>query len=279
MIKKILSSVREYKKDTILTPIYVTVESFFEILIPTLMAYLIDYGISKKNMPNVLWLGLILVISAMCSLLVGTLAGRSAAIASSGFAKNLRHDMFYNVQKFSFSNIDKFSTGSIITRLTTDITNVQMAYQMLIRLGIRAPIMIIFSLIFSFRISVQISMIFLATIPVLGIGLLFIMWHVHPIFVRVFNTYDRLNNVVQENLLGIRVVKSYTREDHEEKKFGGISQANLQRLCQSGKKACLQHAADAVVPLRQHDPAFLVRRESKSSQAATIRRSALRPVT
>lgn len=225
MIKKILSSVREYKKDTILTPIYVIFESFFEILIPTLMAYLIDYGISKKSMPNVLWIGLILVVSALCSLFVGTRAGFSAARASSGFAKNLRHDMFYNVQKFSFSNIDKFSTGSIITRLTTDITNVQMAYQMLIRLGIRAPIMIVFSLIFSFRISVQISMVFLATIPVLGIGLFFIMGHVHPIFVRVFNTYDRLNNVVQENLLGIRVVKSYTREDHEEKKFGGISQA------------------------------------------------------
>lgn len=225
MIKKILASVREYKKDTILTPIYVIIESFFEIMIPTLMAYLIDYGISQKSMPHVLWIGLILVISAMCSLLVGTLAGTSAAKASSGFAKNLRHDMFYNVQKFSFSNIDRFSTGSLITRLTTDVTNVQMAYQQLIRLGIRAPIMIIFSLIFSFRIDAKMSLIFLAVMPVLGVGLFFISYHVHPIFVRVFKTYDRLNNVVQENLLGIRVVKSYIREDHEEKKFEGISQA------------------------------------------------------
>ncbi len=236
MIKKILSSVREYKRDTILTPVYVIFESFLEILIPTLMAYLIDYGISKKNMTNVLWIGLALFISAIISLLVGALAGRSAAIASSGFAKNLRHDMFCNVQKFSFSNIDKFSTGSIITRLTTDVTNVQNAYQMLIRLGIRAPIMIIFALIFSFRINAHLSLIFLVTIPVLGFGLWLIMSHVHPIFVRVFNTYDRLNNVVQENLLGIRVVKSYIREDHEDQKFAGISQRIFQDFSKAEKR-------------------------------------------
>ncbi len=225
MIKKLLSSVRDYKKDTILTPVYVTFESLLEIVIPTLMAYLIDYGIDKKNMSYVMMMGLALFLSAMFSLIVGALAGRSAAVASSGFAKNLRHDMFYSVQKFSFSNIDKFSTGSIITRLTTDITNVQMAFQMIIRLGIRAPLMIIFSLIFSFRISARMSLIFLAVIPVLFTGLIMIAWHVHPIFVRVFNTYDRLNNVVQENLLGIRVVKSYNRESHEEEKFAGISQS------------------------------------------------------
>jgi len=236
MIKKILSSVREYKKDTILTPVYVIFESFLEILIPTLMAYLIDYGISKKNMTNVLWIGLALFFSAIISLLVGALAGRSAAIASSGFAKNLRHDMFCNVQKFSFSNIDKFSTGSIITRLTTDVTNVQNAYQMLIRLGIRAPIMIIFALIFSFRINAHLSLIFLVTIPVLGFGLWLIMSHVHPIFVRVFNTYDRLNNVVQENLLGIRVVKSYIREDHEDQKFAGISKTIFQDFSKAEKR-------------------------------------------
>ncbi|WP_332237227.1 ABC transporter ATP-binding protein [Sporolactobacillus sp. KGMB 08714] len=236
MIKKLLSSIREYKKDTILTPVYVTFEAFFEIVIPTLMAYLIDYGIIKKNMSNVLWIGLALVITAMISLLVGALAGRSAATASSGYAKNLRRDMFYNVQKFSFSNIDKFSTGSIITRLTTDVTNVQMAYQMLIRLGTRAPVMIVFALIFSFRIDVHLSLIFLATIPVLGIGLWLIMSHVHPIFVRVFNTYDRLNNVVQENLLGIRVVKSYIREDYEEQKFAGISQTIFRDFSKAEKR-------------------------------------------
>lgn len=236
MLKRLLSSMREYKKDTILAPVYVTFESIFEILIPTLMAFLIDYGITKKNMTVVLLLGLALVVSAVISLLVGYLAGRSAAIASSGFAKNLRHDMFYKVQQFSFSNIDRFSTGSIITRLTTDVTNVQMAYQMLIRLAVRAPLMIVFSLIFSFRISARLSLIFLGVIPVLGIGLYLIMSRVHPIFVRVFKTYDRLNNVVQENLLGIRVVKSYNREDHEEEKFAHISKDIYQDFSKANKR-------------------------------------------
>ena len=225
MIKRLLASVREYRKDTVLTPVYVTFESILEIVIPTLMAFLIDYGINRKNMADVMKIGLLLVACALVSLLAGFLAGRSAAIASSGFARNLRHDMFYNVQKFSFSNIDKFSTGSIITRLTTDVTNVQMAYQMIIRLAVRAPLMIVFALIFSFRIDAHLSLIFLATIPVLGVGLWLIMSNVHPIFVRVFNTYDRLNNVVAENLRGIRVVKSFIREDHEERKFADISRS------------------------------------------------------
>ncbi|WBY63870.1 ABC transporter ATP-binding protein [Thermocaproicibacter melissae] len=224
MVKRLLSCVREYKKDTILTPIYVILESFFEILIPTLMSYLIDYGISKKDMSSIIRFGLALVAAAISSLVVGVLAGTSAAKASSGFAKNLRHDMFHNVQNFSFSNIDRFSTGSIITRLTTDVTNLQMAFQMLNRLGIRAPIMIIFALIFAFRISARMSLIFLVIMPILFGGLIFIAVNVHPIFVRVFKTYDRLNNVVQENLLGIRVVKSYNREEFEEEKFKNISQ-------------------------------------------------------
>ncbi len=236
MMKKLLSSVREYKKNTLLAPVYVTFESILEIVIPTLMAYLIDYGINQKNMPNVLWIGLALIVCAMISLLTGVLAGRSAAIASSGFAKNLRLDMFYNVQKFSFSNIDKFSTASIITRLTTDVTNVQNAYQMLVRLGVRAPMMIVFALIFSFRIDVRLSLIFLATIPVLGVGLWLIISHVHPVFVRVFNTYDKLNRIVQENLLGIRVVKSYIREDHEEEKFADISQSIFQDFTKAEKR-------------------------------------------
>ncbi|WP_444641712.1 ABC transporter ATP-binding protein [Caproiciproducens sp. R1] len=236
MMKKLLSSVREYKKNTLLAPVYVTFESILEIVIPTLMAYLIDYGINQKNMPNVLWIGLALIVCAMISLLTGVLAGRSAAVASAGFAKNLRRDMFYNVQKFSFSNIDKFSTASIITRLTTDVTNVQNAYQMLVRLGVRAPMMIVFALIFSFRIDVRLSLIFLATIPVLGVGLWLIISHVHPVFVRVFNTYDKLNRIVQENLLGIRVVKSYIREDHEEEKFADISQSIFQDFTKAEKR-------------------------------------------
>jgi ATP-binding cassette subfamily B protein len=236
MIKQLLASVREYKKDSILTPVYVTFESVLEIIIPTIMSYLIDYGINQKNLSNVILIGLVLIVCALISLLTGFLAGRSAAIASSGFARNLRRDMFHNVQNFSFSNIDKFSSASIITRLTTDVTNVQMAYQMLLRLAVRAPLMIIFALIFSFRIDVSLSMIFLASIPVLGVGLLLIMSHVHPIFVRVFNTYDRLNRVVQENLLGIRVVKSYNREGHEEQKFADISQSIYQDFSKAEKR-------------------------------------------
>ena len=236
MIKKLLSSVKEYKKAAVLAPVYVTFESILEIIIPTLMAYLIDLGINRKNMSAVLLIGLALVGAAMISLLAGFLAGRSAAIASAGFARNLRRDMFQNVQKFSFSNIDKYSTASIITRLTTDVTNVQNAFQMLIRLAFRAPLMIVFALIFSFRIDARLSLIFLATIPVLGFGLWLIISHVHPVFVRVFRTYDKLNNVVQENLHGIRVVKSYIREDYEEQKFADISQSIFRDFSKAGKR-------------------------------------------
>lgn len=223
MIKRLMSSIRQYKKDSILTPVYVTFESIMEVVIPTLMAYLIDYGISKKSLSCIFEIGLALVLCSVISLISGVLAGRSASIASAGFAKNLRHDIYYNVQNFSFSNIDKFSTASIVTRLTTDITNVQNAYMMIIRTAIRSPLILILALIMAFRINAKISMIFLAIIPVLGFALWFIASYVHPIFVRVFNTYDNLNNVVQENLHGIRVVKSYTREGFEEKKFGNIS--------------------------------------------------------
>ena len=236
MIKRLAASIRQYKKASILTPVFVTFESILEIIIPTLMAYMIDYGISKGDISYVLWMGLALVVAAMLSLLTGFRAGRYAAVASSGLARNLRRDMFYNVQKFSFSNIDKFSTASIITRLTTDVTNVQNAYQMLIRLGVRAPLMMVFALLFCFRIDAHLSLIFLAVIPVLGIGLGLIMSHVHPIFRRVFKTYDRLNNVVQENLHGIRVVKSYIREDHEKQKFGGISQSIFQDFSKAEKR-------------------------------------------
>lgn len=224
MIKQLARSIRQYKKDSILAPIYVTVESILEIIIPTLIAYLIDDGINKRNMSFVLLMGLALVISAAISLVFGYLAGRSAAIASAGFARNLRKDMFYNVQKLSFSNIDRFSTASIVTRLTTDATNLQNAYQMIIRLAVRAPMIILFALFFSFRVDIRLSLVFLCVIPVLGFGLWLIISTVHPIFVRVFQTYDKLNNMVQENLHGIRVVKSFTREKHEEGKFAGISQ-------------------------------------------------------
>lgn len=224
MIKKLYASLREYKKDSLLTPIFVVFEAAMDIVIPLLMANLIDYGIDEKNMSYILKMGSILFMGAALAMLFGALSGKCAAVASSGFAKNLRHDMYYRVQDFSFSNIDKFSTASIVTRLTTDVTNLQNAYQMILRMAVRSPAMLVFSLIASFRINAQLSMVFLCIIPILGVGLGFIMMNVHPIFEHVFRTYDKLNNVVQENLLGIRVVKSYNREKHEEEKFGGISQ-------------------------------------------------------
>lgn len=224
MIKTLLKSVREYKRDSILAPIFVTLEVVMEVVIPLLMAMLIDKGIDSGNMNYILKIGIALAISCVISLVFGALSGKFAASASAGFAKNLRKDMFYNVQNFSFSNIDKFSASSIVTRLTTDITNVQNAYQMIVRIAVRGPIMIIFSLIMAFGINHKLSLVFLLAIPVLGGGLYFIMTHAHPIFERVFKIYDKLNNVVQENLRGIRVVKSFVREDFEEKKFKNVSE-------------------------------------------------------
>ena len=223
MIKRLAGCIRQYKKDSILTPLYVTMEVVLEVVIPLLMASLIDLGIDGGSMSYIIKIGIALVIAAIISLLFGALSGRSAAIASAGFAKNLRHDMFYNVQSFSFSNIDKFSTASIVTRLTTDITNIQNAYQMIIRIAVRCPLMLIFSLIMAFGINPELSLIFLCCIPVLGVGLYLIMSRAHPIFERVFKIYDKLNNVVQENLRGIRVVKSFVREEHEKEKFDTIS--------------------------------------------------------
>ena len=224
MIKRLAGCIRQYKKDSILTPLYVTMEVVLEVVIPLLMASLIDLGIDGGNMSYIIKMGIALVVAAIISLLFGALSGRSAAIASAGFARNLRHDMFYNVQGFSFSNIDKFSTASIVTRLTTDITNIQNAYQMIIRVAVRCPVMLVFSLIMAFSINPELSLIFLCCIPVLGVGLYLIMSRAHPIFERVFKIYDKLNNVVQENLRGIRVVKSFVREDYEKEKFDAISE-------------------------------------------------------
>src|SRR5690554_3602330 len=219
MIKTLARSIREYKKNSILTPLFVMLEVLFEVMIPLIMAGLIDQGIDAGDMGVILRLGMLLLASALIALTFGALSGRNAAVASAGFAKNLRQDMFYNVQNFSFANIDKFSTGSIITRLTTDVTNVQNSYQMLIRMATRAPGMLIFSLVVAFSISWELSMIFLGIVPFLGLGLWLIIRNVQPIFQRVFRTYDKLNTVVQENLRGIRVVKSFVREDYEEEKF------------------------------------------------------------
>ncbi len=223
MIKRLLKSVREYKKDSILAPIYVSFEVILEVIIPFLMARLIDIGIEQENKEYLWTLGIVLVIACGLSLFFGMMSGRAAAYASAGFAKNLRQDMYYNVQNFSFSNIDKFSTASIVTRLTTDITNIQNAYQMIIRVAVRAPLMIIFSLCAAFFVNAELACIFLAAIPFLSVGLYLVIRYAHPIFEKVFRIYDKLNNVVQENLRGIRVVKSFVREDYEIKKFKDVS--------------------------------------------------------
>ena len=223
MIKKLAKCIREYKRDTILSPVFVSLEVFMEVLIPFIMARLIDYGIDRGDMSYIVRTGLILAAMALLSLLFGVLAGKAAATASAGFAKNLRHDMFHHVQDFSFTNIDKFSASSIVTRLTTDVTNVQNAFQMIIRIAVRSPIMFISSIVMAMTVSVKMSLIFLAVIPLLAVGLYFLMTGAHPLFRRVFKTYDKLNRVVQENLHGIRVVKSYVREDHETEKFKKIS--------------------------------------------------------
>lgn len=224
MIKKLARYIQGYKKDSILTPIFVMLEVIMEVLIPFLMADLIDKGIDGGNIPLIIKLGLALLIGAFISLFFGALAGKTAATASAGFAKNLRKGMFYNIQDFSFSNIDKFSNSSLITRLTTDVTNVQMSYQMIIRNAARSPLMLIFALTAAFGISSKLSLIFLTMIPVLGIGLYLIIKNAFPIFERVFKSYDNLNRIVQENLSGIRVVKSFIREEHEIDKFSKTSE-------------------------------------------------------
>ena len=237
MIRKLMQSIREYKLSSLLSPLFVVLEVVMEVVIPILMAKLIDDGIDGDGgMDAILHIGGILLVCCVASLLFGALAGHFAAHASAGFAKNLRHDMFYRVQTYSFSNIDKFSAASIVTRLTTDVTNVQNAYQMLVRIALRAPSMLIFAMVMAFRMSVRLSLIYLAAIPVLGIGLYFIMTRVHPIFKRVFKTYDKLNNVTQENLHGIRVVKSFVREEYEKEKFSKISENIYQDFSKAEKR-------------------------------------------
>lgn len=219
MIRKLSRAVREYRKDALLTPLTATLEVVMEVIIPLLMATMIDDGINAGSM-SVIWkIGLLLVACALVSLAFGVLSGFFGAKASTGFARNLRQDMYYAVQKYSFSNIDKFSTGSIVTRLTTDVTNVQNTFQMLIRIAVRAPMTLIFSMVMAFSVNSRLSLVFLAAIPILGAGLGFISMKAFPAFTRMFKHYDRMNTVVQENLRGIRVVKAFVREDYETEKF------------------------------------------------------------
>ena len=224
MIKTLSRSLREYKKGSVLTILLSVLEAAFEITIPLCMAKVIDEGIDLGNMNAVWKYGMILLAFALFQLITGVLSAHIAARTSVGFCANLRQDMYDNVQTFAFSNIDKFSTASIVTRLTTDVTNIQNAYQMLIRMAIRGPVMLLFSMIVSFKINSTIAWIFLAVIPIMAFLLYLIIRKVNPIFNHVFQTYDELNNVVQENVRGIRVVKSFNREDYEISKFQSISE-------------------------------------------------------
>ena len=217
--RSLASCIQEFWPATILTPIFVIGEVAFDVLIPLMTGKLLDEGVKAGSMHHIAAYGLTVVGMAVLALICGGLSGRFGAKASTGFARNLRREMYRNVQKFSFANIDKFSTSGIITRLTTDVTNVQMAFMMVIRIAVRSPIMLICAWVLTLRINLKLALIFLVVIPILGIGLALIMTRAHPIFERVFKRYDHLNNVVQENLLGIRVVKSFVREDYEEEKF------------------------------------------------------------
>ncbi len=239
MIKRLMRSIREYKAASIRTAIFAGLEVLLEIIIPFFMADIIDKGIYGGNMNVLLKLGVMMGICVIAGLVLGFLAGAQAANASSGFAKNLRKDMYHHIQGFSFANIDKFSTASLVTRLTTDVTNIQNAYMMIIRIAVRSPLMMIFALIMSCTISWKLALIFLIMIPVLGGGLVWIIVKSHPIFEKVFKQYDDLNGVVQENVSGIRVVKSFVREEHEKDKFQKISMKLFDTFCKAERYMAL----------------------------------------
>ncbi|MBS5589156.1 MAG: ABC transporter ATP-binding protein [[Clostridium] spiroforme] len=219
MLKTLLAQVKEYKKPAILTPLLVVIEVILEVTIPFLMSLIIDQGINNNDMDAVIKIGIMMLVASFISLSTGVLAGKYAAKASTGFAKNLRKAMYYNIQNFSFANIDKYSTAGLVTRLMTDVTNVQNAFQMIIRMCIRAPLMMISAMIMAFTINADLAMIFVVAIIFLGIILVFIMSRAHPLFRKIFRTYDDLNASVQENINGIRVVKAYVREEYEDEKF------------------------------------------------------------
>lgn len=240
MIKKLMSYIGEFKKDTILSPVFVTLEVFLEVLLPTLMALVIDNGVETGDMNYVMKMGLIMLVVAMLSLAAGTLSGVFAARASMGFGRNLRRGMFDNIQDFAFQNIDHFSTAGLVTRMTTDVTNVQNAYQMLVRMFVRAPIMMLSALIMCVRINARISLIFLGALVFLGLVLGFVIRRAFPLFNKMFRGYDSLNASVQENLTGIRVVKAYVREDHENDKFCKATD-HLKNLSVSAEKLVIMN--------------------------------------
>lgn len=229
MIKRILQEVKEYRKASFLAPIFMVGEVVLEISLPFLMSFIIDKGVSQGDMTEVTKYGLIMIAAAFGSLFCGAMSGKYAAYASAGFAKNLRRAMFYNIQDFSFHNIDKFSTAGLVTRLMTDVTNIQNAYQMVLRMCVRAPLTLVCAMAMTFVINAELSMVFLYAIAFLGIVLIFIMKFAHPIFLQVFNRYDDLNASVQENITNMRVVKAYVKEDYEISKFNKASY-NIYRM-------------------------------------------------
>ena len=232
IIKTLTKSIREFKKETILAPVLVTVEVVMECLIPLYMVTMLERIRQDNSIENILFWGGILLVMALVSLVFGMLAGRYAAKASAGFSRNLRTDIYASIQGFSFANIDKFSPSSLVTRMTTDVTNIQNAFMMIIRIAVRSPIMLVVSVVMAFTINWKIALVFLALVPVLGVGLFLIFRKVDPIFAKVFKKYDAMNESIQENIKGIRVVKSYVREDYEIKKFGKTAQdvrADFQR--------------------------------------------------
>ena len=233
MIKRLLRCIREFKWAAILSPLCMVGEVYMEVKIPLVLASIVDLGVEMSDMGAVVQYGLVLVLYALCSLTFGVASAFFASYAATGFARNLRHDMYYNVQTFDFSNIDKFSTSSIVTRLTSDVANLQMAFQMMIRMAIRCPMMLILATTNAFSISPRLCLVYCVVLPLLGVGLYILMKTVHPIFDRVFRTYDKLNNVVQENLHGIRVVKSFVREDRETEKFSAISEEIYKDFCKA----------------------------------------------
>ena len=233
MIRRLLRCIREYKWAAILSPLCMVGEVYMEVKIPLVLSKIVDLGVEMSDMGAVVKYGLVLVLYALCSLTFGVASAFFASYAATGFARNLRHDMYYNVQTFDFSNIDKFSTSSIVTRLTSDVANLQMGFQMLIRMAIRCPMMLILATTNAFSISPRLCLVYCVALPLLGLGLYILMKTVYPIFDRVFRTYDKLNNVVQENLHGIRVVKSFVREDRETEKFTTVSEAIYKDFCKA----------------------------------------------
>ena len=233
MIKRLARCVREYTPAAILSPLCMIGEVYMEVQIPLVLSRIVDFGVQVGDMSAVWKYGLQLGLYALCSLLFGIASAFFASYAATGFARNLRHDMYYKVQTFDFSNIDKFSTSSIVTRLTSDVANIQMAFQMLIRMAIRCPMMLILATTNAYAISPRLCVVYCVVLPLLGLGLYLLIRVVYPIFDRVFRTYDKLNNVVQENLHGIRVVKSFVREDRETEKFSAVSGAIYNDFCKA----------------------------------------------